>query len=48
MAKRAAMADFDRHDEIFAWVEGNPVFNNLHDESAYRELVARLGFQEQK
>ncbi len=50
--KREALAylksDFDRHDEIFPWVEGDPAFNNLHDEPAYRELVASLGFPEQK
>jgi len=40
--------DFDRHDEIFPWVEGDPAFNNLHDEPAYHDLIGRMGFPEQK
>jgi DNA-binding winged helix-turn-helix (wHTH) protein/Tfp pilus assembly protein PilF len=50
--KREALAylkaDFDRHDERFPEVEGDPAFNNLHDEGAYREMVARLGFSARK
>jgi len=50
--KREALAylksDFDQHDEIFPLVESDPVFNSLHDDPAYRDLVARMGFPEQK
>jgi len=33
---------YDRHDEAEVQMMGDPAFNNLHDDPAYKDLVARL------
>jgi DNA-binding winged helix-turn-helix (wHTH) protein/Tfp pilus assembly protein PilF len=39
---------YDKHDEYAVQLEVDPAFNNLHDEPAYKNLIARLGFPAQK
>jgi DNA-binding winged helix-turn-helix (wHTH) protein/tetratricopeptide (TPR) repeat protein len=39
---------YDKHEEYVAQIEADPAFNNLHDEPAYKEFVARLGFPAKK
>jgi tetratricopeptide (TPR) repeat protein len=36
-------AAYDQHADGVAQIEGDPFFNNLHDEPAYRELATRIG-----
>lgn len=38
---------YDRHDDSTVQVESDPDFNNLHNEPAYKNLVARLGIPPQ-
>ena len=38
---------YDRHDDSTVQVESDPDFNNLHNEPAYKYLVARLGIPPQ-
>jgi len=35
---------YDKHDDGMVRIESDPALNNLHDEPAYKNLVARLGF----
>jgi DNA-binding winged helix-turn-helix (wHTH) protein/tetratricopeptide (TPR) repeat protein len=36
-------AAYDQHADGVAQIEGDPFFNNLHQEPAYRELATRIG-----
>jgi DNA-binding winged helix-turn-helix (wHTH) protein/tetratricopeptide (TPR) repeat protein len=36
-------AAYDQHADGVAQIEGDPFFNNLHNEPAYRELATRIG-----
>ena len=33
---------YDRHDEAEVQMMGNPAFNSLHEDPAYKDLIARL------
>jgi hypothetical protein len=35
---------YDKHDDGMLRIESDPALNNLHDEPAYKNLVAVLGF----
>lgn len=39
---------YDKHDESTIQIEADPAFDNLHDEPAYKELVAQPGFPARK
>jgi DNA-binding winged helix-turn-helix (wHTH) protein/Tfp pilus assembly protein PilF len=39
---------YEKHEEYVLQVETDPAFNTLHDEPAYKDLVARLGLPARK
>jgi hypothetical protein len=39
---------YDQHDESMIQIESDAAFNNVHNEPAFRDLVARLGFPARK
>jgi DNA-binding winged helix-turn-helix (wHTH) protein/tetratricopeptide (TPR) repeat protein len=39
---------FDKHEEYVAQIGADPAFNSLHDDPAYKDLVARIGFSVKK
>jgi DNA-binding winged helix-turn-helix (wHTH) protein/tetratricopeptide (TPR) repeat protein len=39
---------YDKRDEALVEVESDPAFTNLHDDPAYKDLIAKLGFPARK